>query len=72
MSKWKNPVVIRLERGINENHNNYVVLQRVHYDYGVNQYRFVDSFDSFEAAMKKRHEILERLYEKQPKRKKTA
>ena len=71
MSKWKNPLVIRLNPGINGNLNTYTLLQRVNFYSGHNKYRFVDEFSSFDKAMKKRHEILQRYAEK-PRRKKTA
>lgn len=71
MSKWKNPVVIRLNPGINGNPNTYTFLERVTLYSGHNEYRFVDEFYSMDKAMKNRHKILER-YGRQQRRKKTA
>ena len=71
MSKWKNPLVIRVERGFNENRIIYTLLERVNVRHGINQYIHVDEFNSMDKALKKRHEILQRYAEK-PRRKKAA
>ena len=71
MSKWKNPVVIRLNPGINGNPNTYTLLERVTLYSGHNEYIFVDEFSSMDKEMKNRHKILER-YGRQQRRKKTA
>lgn len=52
MSRWKNPMVIRVERGITEKYNIFVLLERVNSD-NRNYYREVEKFTSMDKALKK-------------------
>ena len=63
MGKWKNPMVIRVERGVIEKQNKYILLERVNQEHH-NYYRFVDKFNCLDEALKRKRKIMNRFIEK--------
>lgn len=60
MGKWKNPMVIRVVRGVTEKQNKYILLERVNQEH-CNYYRFCSEFDCLDEALKKKRKIMNRF-----------